>query len=88
VETNNFKLYPNPTSDVLTLEYMLSQNSEVSIALHDVQGRQVALLQSEKQGTGNQQVVFNLKDYNLSNGVYFIKMTIDEETQWFKIVVQ
>ncbi len=88
VETNNFQLYPNPTSDVLTLEYMLSQNSEVSIALHDIQGRQVALLQSEKQGTGNQQVVFNLKDYNLSNGVYFIKMTIDEETQWFKIVVQ
>lgn len=88
VENNNFKLYPNPTSDVLTLEYMLSQKSDVNIAIHDVQGRQVALLQSETQAAGQQQVAFNLKDYNLTNGVYFVKMNIGEGTQWFKILVQ
>lgn len=88
VEDNNFKLYPNPTSDVLTLEYMLSQKEAVNIALHDVQGRQVALLQSETQSAGQQQAVFNLKEYNLTNGVYFVKMNIGEGTQWFKILVQ
>ena len=88
VETNDFKLYPNPTSDVLTLEYSLSQKEEVSIALHDIQGRQVALLQSETLGQGQQQSVFNLEEYNLTNGIYFVKMTIGEGTQWFKILVR
>ncbi|MFK7947477.1 MAG: T9SS type A sorting domain-containing protein [Saprospiraceae bacterium] len=88
VEDNNFKLYPNPTSDILTLEYMLSQKEEVNIAIHDVQGRQVVSLQSETQTAGQQQAVFNLKEYNLTNGVYFVKMNIGEGTQWFKIVVQ
>ena len=88
VEDNNFKLYPNPTSDVLTLEYMLSQKEEVNIAIHDVQGRQVALLQSETQTAGNQKATFNLNEYGLTNGVYFVKMNIGEGTQWFKVVVQ
>lgn len=88
VEQNNLKLYPNPTSEILTLEYSLSQNEAVSIALHDMKGRQVALLQSNRQSVGQQQSRFNLKDYNLTNGIYFIKMDIGGDIQWFKILVQ
>jgi PKD repeat protein len=88
VETNDFKIFPNPTSDILNLEYNLSKTEEINIALHDLQGRQVKILKSETQSFGNQKATFNLADYNLAEGVYLIKMSIGEDTQWFKIVLQ
>ncbi|NJN78160.1 MAG: T9SS type A sorting domain-containing protein [Saprospiraceae bacterium] len=87
-ETNDFKIFPNPTSDILNLEYNLSKTKDINISIHDLQGRQVALLKSETQNAGNQKAIFNLANYNLTKGVYLVKMSIDEETQWFKIVMQ
>lgn len=87
VETNDFKIFPNPTSDVLNLEYTLSKTENIDIILHDLQGRQVAILKSETQPFGNHKASFNLANFNLSKGIYLIKMSIGEDTQWFKIVV-
>lgn len=88
IETNGFKIFPNPTSDVLNLEYTLSKTEDINIAIHDLQGRQVKILKSETQSFGNQKESFNLEDFNLTEGVYLIKMSIGEDTQWFKIVLQ
>jgi PKD repeat protein len=88
METNDFKIFPNPTSDVLNLEYSLSKTEDINIAIHDLQGRQVAILKSETQSFGNQKASFNLANYNLAEGVYLIKMSIGGDTQWFKIVLQ
>jgi hypothetical protein len=88
IETNNFKIYPNPTADILNLEYTLSKSEVVNISMHDLQGRQVALLASKTQPFGNQKATFNLANYNLTKGIYLVKMTIGEGTQWFKILVE
>ncbi len=84
--TNALKIYPNPTSDILTLEYTLSKSEQVMISIHDLQGRQVALLQPNTSTIGVQKSIFNLSDYGLSTGVYLVKMTIGTSTQWFKVI--
>lgn len=88
VETNDFSIYPNPTTDILTLEYTLEKSTDINISMHDLQGRQIALLKSERQTAGNQKASFNLLDYDLNKGVYLIKMGIGEDSQWFRVMVQ
>jgi GH35 family endo-1,4-beta-xylanase len=64
--------YPNPFNPITTIEFSLSENCTVHLAVYDVLGRTVADLVKENYQAGNHKIVFNAS--NLVSGVYFYKL--------------
>ena len=67
-------LYPNPTSDVCLVNYVLSSPQNLQIQLLDLQGRVVREVLKEKQSAGNYTLSLELK--GLESGVYFLQMEV------------
>ena len=60
--------YPNPFNPVTTIEFSLSKEERVTLTVHDLLGRTVALLVDEIQAAGEHRVQWNAA--SLSSGSY------------------
>jgi hypothetical protein len=79
------KLYPNPTSDMVTVDMTLTKDEKVVINVLDVNGK-LALAGVEKDlHAGEQQM--NINTSGLQNGVYFVQVTAGSITTKMKLVV-
>ncbi len=61
--------YPNPFNPSTEISYYLPKSDFVTIKVHDVLGKEIAVLVNQIQNAGNHRVNFNAK--NLTSGVYF-----------------
>jgi hypothetical protein len=69
--TIELKVYPNPANSIINVEYKLSETySSASISLLDVSGRRI----QNYNVSGN---LLTITPYALSNGIYFITLTVD-----------
>jgi hypothetical protein len=69
---NNVELYPNPANENSTLNYMLPQNSEISVTLFSVDGRCVQKTFEGMQTAGMHQLI--IKTAQLVPGMYLVKI--------------
>lgn len=73
-----YKLYPNPASSQVLLEYSLQQNERVTIQVINSSGSVVAVaLQQVNKPSGSHQQVIDIS--SLNDGVYFIKFVTDKK---------
>ncbi len=77
--------YPNPVRRQATLEYTLTEPTDVRITVHDVLGRRVAVLEDRRRKTGRHRVQLNGED--LASGVYFGRLKTKGQTRTLKITV-
>lgn len=77
--------YPNPMRRQATLEYTLPEAQEVRLAVYDVLGRRVAVLERGRKEAGRHRV--RLEGDRLSSGVYFGRLRVDGQTLTQKITV-
>ncbi len=77
--------YPNPFNPSTVINYQLSINSNVTLKVYDVLGREVATLVNEKQNAGIHSVKFDAS--SLSSGVYFYRIVAESYTQTKKLVL-
>ncbi|MEM8601185.1 MAG: T9SS type A sorting domain-containing protein [Bacteroidota bacterium] len=77
--------YPNPFAVSTTIRYGLAQASDVSLAVYDVTGRQVATLVRGVQEAGWNEVAFDAR--GLASGVYLVRLVADGVAQTRRIVV-
>ena len=67
--------FPNPFQRATSIRFALPEASEVTITVHDVRGRQIAVLVDEYMEAGERSVGFDAADNgNLASGVYFYRM--------------
>jgi hypothetical protein len=80
-----FKLYPNPAADYAVVSLQLATDSEVSIKLIDMSGKELA---SRNYGTmnGASEVVMNTSE--LTSGVYLVELTIDGSKMIKRLIVE
>ncbi len=78
------RLYPNPTSRELNVEYKLQQSSDVNILITDLLGRQMV---AESRHLDAGQHFENIDISQLMNGHYLITLQVDEERITEKFVV-
>lgn len=76
--TEFLSAFPNPASNVVTINYSLKNSSEVNIGLFDVTGREL-IHSSFHHGTGMYQQPIDLSD--ISAGIYLCKMQTDNLTE-------
>ncbi|HMS65957.1 MAG TPA: T9SS type A sorting domain-containing protein [Ignavibacteria bacterium] len=77
--------YPNPFNPSTKINYDLPKDGQVSIALFDLTGRQVASLVNDFKTAGYYTVQFNAT--NLSSGMYFYRITADNFVSTKKMVL-
>ena len=78
---NDFVIYqnfPNPFNSYTTIAYFLPKRSTVSIKIYDVLGRSsIILLNKKEEEPGFQQIKFDSGAYDLSSGIYFYQIVVD-----------
>lgn len=85
----NLSAYPNPFNDNLNIIYNLKSNATIEIKLTDVIGKEIVILNSLEQIKGKHFYTINKQNLNLSEGIYFLKFTLNNSTETIiKIIVQ
>ncbi|MEO8759342.1 MAG: T9SS type A sorting domain-containing protein [Bacteroidia bacterium] len=89
IVTNNsqLSLYPNPASDAAYLAFENNANANVNLQLYDISGKQIATLYNQKMAQGKQTVPLNLGNLQLSQGIYFIRASINNTVETVKLTI-
>ena len=77
--------YPNPFNPQTTIAFTLPHADEITIAVYDITGREVARLVDGMKPAGEHSVVFDAKD--LVSGVYFARLEAGEFKQTRKMLL-
>jgi len=84
--TKQLKLFPNPTSGNIQLNFILDDASEVQILLYSLSGQQL-LVKNESAAAGVQQLSLDLKAAGIESGVYFLELRSKKERFINKLIV-
>jgi len=69
--------YPNPFYSSTRISYSIQKPNYVTLKIYDQTGREIQTLISENQGIGTYSVNFDA--HNISGGVYFYKLQVENE---------
>jgi hypothetical protein len=84
IQTSNFEIFPNPFSNSVTINYIISQNAESTIKIYNIFGQlQVTVLNDIKE-TGVYSVKYDLS--NLAAGIYLCTFQNGDNVESVKIV--
>ena len=83
----NISVFPNPAKDYLILKYNLKKTSNVKVSLHSVLGQQIIDFTevNQKQPEGFHLKNLSLDSMELTTGLYFLVVQIEDELRSFKI---
>jgi hypothetical protein len=79
-----FNCFPNPFTDQLTIQYELTEQSDIQILLISVSGMEKIRLNKGKQSPGVYDISLPLKD--LPAGVYILKIIYGDKVETRKVV--
>jgi hypothetical protein len=82
----NINIYPNPANDKITIEFDLTNNNKVTIKLCNILGQEILNMYDGTLYSEHFHQEFSLQ--RISEGSYFIKITIDNKTKYEKIIVK
>jgi acid phosphatase type 7 len=86
-ELSGVKVYPNPFENLTNIEFSLSKNSKVDIALFDLNGKKVAdVLKSNNLQQGQHNFAMDVVKYNIGKGVYYLNITVNDQEKTTKMV--
>jgi hypothetical protein len=71
---DQIRVYPNPTSNIITLSYTMLQPGNVTIILFDALGKKQFVTQQSHTQAGSYKFILSLKENHLNAGMYFIQI--------------
>jgi hypothetical protein len=83
----SFSLYPNPSSGTSYIGYNLENNSKVSLEVLSMIGEKVAVIAEGEETAGYHTHYLKANEKNISEGVYFIRLTINGTPFTQKLIV-
>ena len=79
-------VYPNPFNPSTNFYFELANNTDVTLAIYDIQGRTIdLLLDNEYMYAGLHSTFWNADGY--PSGIYFVKLIIDQKIDMKKIML-
>ena len=73
-----FNVYPNPASDIISVNVRLKEASNMLIEVTDITGKQVAVIANEKYSTGLPAKQLNTTTF--PNGNYLVRLSVNGKT--------
>ena len=83
---SRFEAVPNPYIGETTISYSVIEPGEVSISVYNLLGDKISEISNEHMSTGEYSFQFSGNDYNLSEGVYLLKLNINDKTKTLKLL--
>jgi hypothetical protein len=81
---NNFTLYPNPSSENVTIEFNSASSTTIKMELLDVTGKVIKNVNANNV-IGDYKYSMNTSD--LAKGIYFLKVSSDKSIETKKVIV-
>ncbi|MBL7047527.1 MAG: C10 family peptidase [Candidatus Marinimicrobia bacterium] len=77
--------YPNPFNPITTISYELPVETDVSLIVYDLMGREVTVLEDCRLSIGYHSVAWDATGH--SSGIYFVKLVTPEYTETQKVML-
>jgi Secretion system C-terminal sorting domain len=81
---NSLTLYPNPSSNEVTIGYSLSSLQNVDFGIYDIRGRLIRKIEKGKKQAGK--YVLKVDISNLANGIYILQMRTGDDAIFKKLL--
>jgi cytosine/adenosine deaminase-related metal-dependent hydrolase len=84
------RVHPNPFNPTATIDYYLPKRQRVEIAVFDITGRRVAVLDNRIDEAGRHSLIWDCRDGSgrtLSSGVYLVRIRGDHDSLVRKVVL-
>lgn len=78
-------VFPNPASVSANIQFYVPADAKGDLKLFDVSGREIAVLLNSEMNAGLR--TFTLDATSLSNGIYFVRLTIDGNSVTEKLII-
>jgi hypothetical protein len=76
----DFKLIPNPFTENSSIQYTITESSQLTIELLDNLGKRVSILLDETQLPSTYTINLDSKKLGITKGIYFVRMKLNGET--------
>jgi hypothetical protein len=83
VKTNSFELFPNPTSNQVSISVSLNMPEKIDIIIFNSLGQEMERITKENYTNGEE--TFNTRSY--TPGIYFCKIKHESDDQVRKFVI-
>lgn len=80
----SFSIYPNPATDLITIQLGLNEPTDLALEITDLMGKKVAFITKGRE-SGNVKKQFNVS--GLPNGHYFVRLEINGKATTRKLTV-
>ncbi|MCK9280948.1 MAG: T9SS type A sorting domain-containing protein [Melioribacteraceae bacterium] len=77
--------YPNPFNPETTIQYKLNKESNVTLKVYDILGRELITLIDEFKSAGNHKINFNA--HSFASGIYFYQLQTDSKQIMKKMIL-
>lgn len=77
--TGDFRVYPNPATDVVNLEFSLKEPVSLSVSLYDLSGKRYLHEKASQYAAGKHSKRIALSGLNLASGQYIVKLEGDRD---------
>jgi hypothetical protein len=85
IDYEAFNVYPNPSSGITTIDYILKSTTNVRIVVFDIYGKQIEVIEGKVMNSGTYSTTWNA--VTQESGTYFIKIVTDDSIQIRKVVL-
>jgi choice-of-anchor B domain-containing protein len=79
--------YPNPFNPSTEITFSIPKNSEVTLKVYDVNGKEVADLINKNYERGTHSITFDAAKFELSSGIYFYTLTAGDLKETKKMLL-
>jgi len=86
-EKYQFKVYPNPFSEVTQLSYNLTGVSDVKIEVYNLLGARILEMVTELQSPGDYRYDLSAADIGSTEGIFYIRFTVDDKSMVKKVIL-
>ena len=83
----SFDLSPNPTNGAFLVKYNLNESSSVTVNLRDITGRVIYAHPSKEQPDGRQELLIDIPEGVLQNGIYVVEIFSDTQRGYQKLLI-
>jgi uncharacterized repeat protein (TIGR03803 family) len=85
---NKFSIYPNPTQNVLNLQFTtVKESEEIAIEITNAAGIRVYAVKQQRFAKGDNNIILNAGELDLAAGVYFVSLVNGSQRSTQRIVV-
>lgn len=87
-QTNLFNVFPNPVKNILQVDISLAKADVVTIQLVSIDGKINETVFEQALKPGQQQVTIGINESKYPTGVYFLRMQVNNQFQYKKLIIE